>query len=74
LPLIVIVIFACVLLDEFEAVTVYTDCALAAEGVPEMTPVVGERLRPAGSAGLTLYEVAVPVIVGLRGVIATPNA
>jgi hypothetical protein len=51
----------------------YTVCVLATDGVPEMTPVVGERLRPADSAGLTLYEVAVPVIVGLRGVIATPT-
>jgi hypothetical protein len=61
------------LLDEFEAVTVYTVSALAADGVPEMTPVVDERLRPAGSAGLTLYEVAVPVIVGVSGVIATSS-
>jgi hypothetical protein len=60
--------------NAFDAVTVYTICALVTDGVPEMTPVVGERLRPAGSAGLTLYEVAVPVIVGLRGVIATPSA
>jgi hypothetical protein len=65
---------ACALLDEFDAVTVYTVCALAADGVPEMTPVVDERLRPAGSAGLTLYELAAPpAIVGTRGVIATSS-
>jgi hypothetical protein len=42
-------------------------------GVPVMTPVLGLRLRPAGRAGLTLYEVtAPPLLVGLFGVIAVP--
>jgi hypothetical protein len=37
-------------------------------------PVVVLRLRPAGSAGLTLYDVtAPPVLVGLFGGIAAPT-
>jgi hypothetical protein len=39
-----------------------------------MTPVLAFRLRPAGRAGLTLYEVtAPPLLLGLFGVIATPT-
>jgi hypothetical protein len=42
-------------------------------GVPLTTPVEVFRLKPAGSAGLTLYPVtAPPLVVGLSGVIATP--
>jgi hypothetical protein len=38
-----------------------------------MTPVLALRVRPAGRAGLTLYEVAAPpVLVGLFAVIAVP--
>jgi hypothetical protein len=38
-----------------------------------MTPVLAFRLRAAGRAGLTLYEVtAPPVLVGLFAVIAVP--
>jgi hypothetical protein len=38
-----------------------------------MMPVLVLRLRPAGRAGLTLYEVtAPPVLLGLFGVIAVP--
>jgi len=38
-----------------------------------MIPVLGFRLRPAGSAGLTRYEVtAPPLLVGLFAVIGTP--
>jgi hypothetical protein len=33
--------------------------------VPEIAPVVVLRLRPAGSVGLTLYELTVPVAVGV---------
>jgi hypothetical protein len=43
------------------------------EGVPLTIPVPEFRLSPAGRAGLTLYEVAVPpLLVGLSGAIATP--
>jgi hypothetical protein len=46
--------------------------AVAVAGVPLMIPVVVLRLRPAGRAGLTLYEVtAPPVLVGLFGAIGT---
>jgi hypothetical protein len=38
-----------------------------------MTPVLALSTRPAGSAGLTLYEFAVPpVLVGVSGVMDTP--
>jgi hypothetical protein len=47
--------------------------AVTAVGVPLMIPVVVFRLRPAGRAGLTLYEVtAPPVLVGLFAVIGVP--
>jgi hypothetical protein len=39
---------------EFRAVTVYTAVAVAAAGVPEITPVLASRFRPAGSGGETL--------------------
>jgi hypothetical protein len=39
-----------------------------------MMPVLVLKLRPAGRAGLTLYEVtAPPLLVGLFGVIAVPT-
>jgi hypothetical protein len=38
-----------------------------------MTPVLVVRLKPAGSVGLTLYEITrPPVLVGVIGVIANP--
>ena len=38
-----------------------------------ITPAVVLRFKPAGRAGLTLYEVtAPPLLVGLFGVIAVP--
>jgi hypothetical protein len=44
-----------------------------AVGVPLMIPVVVLRLRPAGRAGLTLYEATTPpVLEGLFAVIAVP--
>jgi hypothetical protein len=47
--------------------------AATAVGVPLMIPVPALRLRPAGRAGLTLYEVAAPpVLVGLFAAIAVP--
>jgi hypothetical protein len=42
-------------------------------GVPLTTPVVLPKLRPAGMAGLTVYELtAPPLLVGLFGAICTP--
>jgi hypothetical protein len=54
------------------AVTVYVEVAATTVGVPVMMPVEVLRLIPAGSAGLTLYEDAVPLITGLSSGIATP--
>jgi hypothetical protein len=42
-------------------------------GVPEIAPLDVLRLSPAGSAGLTAYELAVPVTVGVSTEIATPT-
>jgi hypothetical protein len=40
-----------------------------------MTPLLVFRVRPVGSAGLTLYEVtAPPLLVGVFGVIGTRMA
>jgi hypothetical protein len=44
-----------------------------AVGVPEMIPLDVLRLTPAGSAGLTAYELTVPVTVGVSTEIATPT-
>ena len=45
--------------------------AVAVVGVPDITPVIVLKTKPAGSAGLTEYEVATPpVTVGLLAVIA----
>ncbi len=52
------------------AVIAYFDWGVKAVGVPLMAPVVALRLKPAGSAGITLYETTVPpLFVGLFGVI-----
>ena len=40
-------------------------------GVPEITPVLVFKLKPAGNAGLMEYEVTVPVTVGELLEIAT---
>jgi hypothetical protein len=48
--------------------------AVTAVGVPLITPVLVLRLRPAGRAGLTLYEVtAPPVLAGLFAGIGVPT-
>ena len=55
------------------AVTVYTAEEVTVVGVPEMAPVVLDRVRPAGSEGDTDQEVtAPPVEVGETVVIAVP--
>ena len=52
------------------AVIVYFAWGVTAVGVPLMAPVAVLKLRPAGSAGVTLYETTVPpLFVGLFGVI-----
>jgi len=43
-------------------------------GVPLITPVLVLRVKPAGRAGLTLYEVTAPPLpAGLLGVIGVPT-
>ena len=42
------------------AVTVYTAEEVTVVGVPEMAPVVLDRVRPAGSVGDTDQEVTAP--------------
>jgi hypothetical protein len=55
------------------AVTVYTAEEVTVVGVPEIAPVVLDRVRPAGSEGDTDQEVtAPPVEVGETVVIAVP--
>jgi hypothetical protein len=52
-------------------VYVFEDCT--AVGVPEISPVDVEKVRPAGSAGVIAQEVTVPPLaVGDAGVIADP--
>ena len=58
---------------ELVAVTVYTAEEVTVVGVPEMAPVVLDRVRPAGSEGDTDQEVtAPPVEVGETVVMAVP--
>jgi hypothetical protein len=72
---------AVVLPAELEAVIVYVVAGVAIVGVPLMMPVAGPtraialvlRRSPAGSGGLTLYEVgAPPVLVGTSSGIGSP--
>jgi len=57
---------------EFVAVTVYVVCAIIAVGVPEIAPEVVFSVNPFDRAGLTEYEVTVPVTAGVTGVMACP--
>jgi hypothetical protein len=69
----VIEIVAVALPVEFDAVTVCEVAGDNAEGVPEITPVTVFKVRPAGSAGETAYEVAAPAsFEGVFATIATP--
>ena len=55
------------------AVTVYDAEAVTVVGVPEIAPVVLDRVRPAGSEGETDQEVTAPPLeVGETVVIAVP--
>ncbi len=57
-----------------EAWMVYLAAAAAAVGVPEMTPVWGSRVKPAGSALTAVYWVtAPPLLLGESGVMAVPT-
>jgi len=55
------------------AETLYEACGEEAVGVPEIAPVDVFSVRPAGRAGVILYEVTEPVTVGTSGEIATPT-
>jgi hypothetical protein len=66
-------IFAGVVPPELVATTVYVDCAITAVGVPEIAPVELSRLSSAGSGGLTVYELTVPVTVGVSEGMGTPT-
>ena len=48
-------------------------CAVAEVGVPEIAPVDALRLRPAGSAGLTVKLVGAPETLGVSMVMAWPT-
>ena len=56
-----------------EAVTVYAAWAVTAVGVPGIVPVLPLSVKPAGRTGLTVYEVTVPVTVGVSEAIAWPT-
>ena len=57
----------------FVAVIVYDADAVTVDGVPEIAPVVLERVKPAGRDGETDHETTVPPVdVGLTVVIAVP--
>jgi hypothetical protein len=60
-----------VLPAEFDAVIVKLVAAEAAAGVPEMTPVTGFMVNPAGNAGLTEYDATDPVTAGISGTSAS---
>jgi hypothetical protein len=60
-----------VLPAEFDAVIVKVVAAEAAVGVPEMTPVTGLMVNPAGNAGLIEYDATDPVTVGISGTSAS---
>jgi hypothetical protein len=45
------------------AVTVYWVKDVTTVGIPPMTPVAVFKLRPAGSPGLTLKEITVPLML-----------
>jgi hypothetical protein len=65
-----IVTDAVALPPELVAVTVYATAPASIAGVPLMTPVVVLRLKPAGRAGFTEYEITVPpLLAGAFGVI-----
>jgi hypothetical protein len=52
------------------AVMVYVVAACVALGVPEMTPVLGSIVRPAGKLGLTAKDVGEFVMLGVKLLIA----
>ena len=59
---------------ELAAVTVYVAVAVAAVGVPVITPVLVFKLNPVGNAGLTEYDEGTPPpLLGELAVIALPG-
>jgi hypothetical protein len=60
-----------VLPAEFDALIVKVVGPDAAVGVPEMAPVTGLMVNPAGNAGLTEYDATDPVTVGISGTSAS---
>src|SRR5438874_4015769 len=74
-PVTVMFTTAVVLPPEFVALTVKSVAEAGAPGVPEMTPVVVDRLSPEGRAGDTEYETtAPPRLEGTSLAIAVPTA
>ena len=60
--------------QELVAVTIYVATAVAVVGVPVIMPVPVFKLKPAGKAGLTEYEVgAPPLLLGELAAIALPG-
>ena len=75
MPVTVMFTTAVVLPPEFVALTVKSVAEAGAPGVPEMTPVVVDRLSPEGRAGDTEYETtAPPLLEGTSLAIAVPTA
>jgi len=69
----VMVIDAVALPPVLFAYTVYVAADCTTVGVPEISPVDVEKLRPAGRAGVIAQEVTVPPLAdGDAGVIADP--
>ena len=69
----VMVIEAVALPPVLFAYTVYVVADCTTVGVPEISPVEAEKVRPAGSAGVISHEVTVPPLAdGDAGVIADP--
>jgi len=69
----VMVTVACALPPVLFAYTVYVAADCTTVGVPEISPVDVEKVRPAGSAGVIAQEVTVPPFAdGDAGVIADP--
>jgi hypothetical protein len=59
---------------EFVAMTVYEVAGIAAEGVPERTPVVAENVRAEGGKGWIEYEAtALPSDEGVFAGIGAPT-
>ena len=56
-----------------EAVMVYVAAADTAVGVPEIVPLSGSRLKPAGRAGVIMKLDSPADAVGVTGAVAVPT-